>query len=66
MSDKYLKVIEVLGEAIINNELKSSVLEYENKRLKEKLESIEAYLNFYSKDCENLNKEVKNENSDER
>lgn len=56
MSDKYLKVIEVLGEAIINNELKSSVLEYENKRLKEKLESIEAFIDYYGEDCENLNK----------
>ena len=66
MSDKYLKVVEVLGEAIINNELKLSVLEYENKRLKEKLESIEAYLNFYSENCENLSKEENNEDSNER
>ncbi len=66
MSDKYLKVIEVLGEAIINNELKSSVLEYENKRLKEKLESIEAFLDYYGEDCEIVNKEGKNENSNER
>mgnify|MGYP003297054026 CR=1 FL=1 len=66
MSEKFLKVIEVLGEAIINNELKSSVLEYENKRLKEKLESIEAFIDYYGEDCENLNKEGKNENSDER
>lgn len=56
MTEKYLKVIEVLGAAIINNELKQSVLEYENKHLKEKLKSIEECVSFYEKDCENCNK----------
>lgn len=53
MSEKYLKVIETLGEAIINNELKNSVLEYEIKSLKQQLESIE---NYYKDLCENINK----------
>lgn len=52
MTEKYLKVIETLGEAIINNELKISVLEYENKSLKEKISSIE---DFCNKSCENVN-----------
>lgn len=55
MSDKYLKVIEILGEAIMNNELKISVLEYENKNLKEKIKAIENKLNSYRKDCEEVN-----------
>lgn len=41
MSEKYLKVIEVLTETIMNNELKLSVLEYENKILKDKIKSYE-------------------------
>lgn len=53
MSEKYLKVIEILGEAIINNELKNSVLEYENKNLKKEIESIEK---FYKDLCESVNK----------
>ena len=52
MTENYLKVIEVLGEAIINNELKLSVLEYENKSLKEKIKSIEEYCDFYNNKCE--------------
>lgn len=53
MTEKYLKVIETLGEAIINNELKISILEYENKSLKEQIESIE---NYYKNLCESVNK----------
>ena len=53
MSEKYLKVIEILGDAIINNELKNSVLEYENKSLKQQIESIE---NYYKELCESMNK----------
>ena len=56
MSEKYLKVIELLGEAIINNELKISVLEYENKSLKEKIEYMEKSCDFYGKECECMNK----------
>lgn len=52
MTENYLKVIEVLGAAIINNELKLSVLEYENKGLKEKIKSIEEYCDFYNNKCE--------------
>ena len=53
MNEKYLKVIEILGEAIINNELKNSVLEYENKSLKQQIESFE---NYYKDLCENVSK----------
>lgn len=52
MSDKYLKVIEVLGEAIINKEIKESVLEYEIKSLKDKLKKIE---DFCEMKCEEVN-----------
>lgn len=56
MTNSYLKVIEVLGEAIINKDLSISVLEYENKSLKEKIKTIEEYLEFYDKSCEDVNK----------
>lgn len=56
MNEKYLKVIELLGESIISKELNISVLEYENKSLKSKIKSLEEELFFYKKDCENMNK----------
>lgn len=54
MTENYLKVIEVLGEAIINKELKMSVLEYEINNLKGKIKAIEDYCDFYDKDCEEV------------
>ncbi len=56
MSENYLKVIELLGEAIINKDLKISVLEYENKKLEQKIKSIEEYVDYYGKSCECVNK----------
>lgn len=47
MNEKHYKVIEALGEVIISKELDISVLKYENEQLKEKLKSIEQYINFY-------------------
>lgn len=41
MSEKYLKVIEALGEIIISKELDISILKYENDNLKNKLEQLE-------------------------
>jgi hypothetical protein len=52
MSEKYLKVIEALGEVIISKDLELSVLKYENERLKEKLDSVESYVNNFVKTCE--------------
>lgn len=44
MENKYLKVIEALGEVIINKDLDISVLKYENEVLKSKLEAIDNYI----------------------
>lgn len=52
MSENYLKVIELLGEAIINKDLKISVLEYENKKLEQTIKSMEEY---YKSLCECVN-----------
>lgn len=40
MSEKYLKVIESLGEIIISKELDNSLLKYENEKLKEQIEKL--------------------------
>ena len=55
MNENYLKVIELLGEAIINKDLKISVLEYENKKLEQTIKSIEEYANYYENSCECVN-----------
>lgn len=41
MNEKYLKVIESLGEIIISKELDNSLLKYENEQLKAKIEEME-------------------------
>lgn len=41
MSENYLKVIEVLGSAIISKDLEISILKYENENLKEKIKTLE-------------------------
>lgn len=40
MSEKYLKVIEALGEVIISKDLEISLLKYEREELKEKIEQL--------------------------
>ena len=40
MSEKYLKVIEALGEVIISKDLGISLLKYEREELKEKIEQL--------------------------
>lgn len=47
MNEKYLKVIEALGEVIISKDLENSILKYENEQLKSKIESIENHVNAY-------------------
>ena len=56
MNKGYLSVIETLGNAIISKDLEISVLKYENEKLENKIKSIEEYCNFYSDDCEIVNK----------
>ena len=41
MSEKYLKVIETLGEVIISKELDITLLKYENEQLKAKIVEME-------------------------
>ena len=55
MNEKYYKVIEALGEIIISKDLDISVLKYENENLKEKIKSIEEYIDYYSNNCEKVN-----------
>lgn len=50
--EKYLKVIESLGEVITSRELDITVLKYENEQLKEKVESLEKYEILYKGVCE--------------
>ena len=52
--DKYLKVIESLGEVITSRELDITVLKYENEQLKEKVESLEKYEILYKGVCEQI------------
>ena len=49
-SNEYvIKVIESLGEMLTNKDNKITCQEYEIKRLKNKIEAIEQYVDFYSK-----------------
>ena len=52
MSEKYLKVIEALGEIIIKKELDIELLKYDNEKLKAKIEAVEQYINYYESECE--------------
>jgi predicted membrane chloride channel (bestrophin family) len=53
--EKYLKVIEGIGELLQKKDNQIKLNEYEIKNLKKKIESIEQHIDFYSK------KEVINE-----
>ena len=52
-TDNILAVIEKLGEIIINNNTTISVLEYENKKLKEQIERVDQYIDYYEKNVSN-------------
>ena len=54
-ANNILEVIEKLGEIIINNNTTISVLEYENKKLREQIERVEKYISFYEEqnNCSN-------------
>jgi hypothetical protein len=52
-ADNVLAVIEKLGEIIINSNTTISVLEYENKKLKEQVERVEQYIDYYENDVSN-------------
>ena len=47
-ADNILAAIEKLGEIIIHNNNNISYLEYENKNLREKIEKLEQYIDFYT------------------
>lgn len=53
MNEKYLKVIETLGDNLIKKDLDIDLLKYENEKLKAKLEQVEKYIDCY---CEDMNK----------
>lgn len=52
MNDKYMKVIETIGEILIKKDLDIELLKYDNEKLKAKLEQVEQYIDCY---CEKLN-----------
>lgn len=52
MENKYLKVIEALGEVIIKKDLDIELLKYENEKLQEAIKSIENFAN----NCESVSK----------
>ena len=52
MENKYLKVIEALGEVIIKKDLDIELLKYENQKLQETINDIENFAN----NCEMVNK----------
>ena len=49
-NEKFLSVIESLGEIIVKKDLDISLLKYENERLKEKINSIEEHIDSYVND----------------
>ena len=46
-NDKYLKVIECLGEVLLNNDMTIQISEYETKALKKKIEQLEQFIARY-------------------
>ena len=56
MEKGYLKVIEELGNIIISKNTEISLLNYELKKLEDKIQSVEERLDFYKKSCEYVNK----------
>ena len=46
---KHLRVIEELGQILINKDRQIKLNEYEIKALKKKIESIEKYIELYEK-----------------
>lgn len=48
-NDKYMRVIEGLGELLLNKDETIQFNEYEIKSLKNKIEQIEQYIEFYKK-----------------
>ena len=51
---KHLRVIEELGQILINKDRQIKLNEYEIKALKKKIESIEKYIELYEKKKHNI------------
>lgn len=47
-NENILEVIDTLGEMIVNYKTTIAVNEYEIKKLKQKLEAVEQYIEFYT------------------
>lgn len=56
-NEKYMKVIESIGELLIEKDRKLSISEYEIKSLNKKLERIEQYLDYYTQPSDDLTEE---------
>lgn len=56
-NDKYLKVIEGIGELLLEKDKKIRISEYEIKALKKKIERIEQYISYYEQPMEELTEE---------
>lgn len=51
--EKYLKVIEGIGELLFKKDNQIQLNEFEIKNLKKKIEAIESYADFYSSKVSN-------------
>lgn len=61
VNDKYMKVIESIGELLMEKDKTIKFNEYEIKSLKKKLERIEQYMDYYVQPTENpTNEDYKN------
>lgn len=56
-NDKYLKVIESIGELLLEKDKKIRISEYEIKALKKKIERIEQYISYYEQSTDDLTEE---------
>lgn len=54
---KYMKAIESLGELLLNRDEKIKFNEYEIKALKQKIERIEQYIEYYQQPTEDVTNE---------
>ena len=48
--EKYMRVIEAIGELLFKKDNQIQLNEFEIKSLKKKIETIEQYINFYAED----------------
>ncbi len=55
--EKHMKIIECLGELLLNKDKKIKFNQYEIDALKKKIERIEQYIEFYQQPTEDITEE---------